>query len=124
MLLGNSDPIRGEMGIVVVCATPILRIKQLRIVERPLHRIERVEQDTLTRRFVHLGMRLLIRRYQYAALRIAQLDQAIKNGQMGYFGRGNCQIKFGTANGGSGWQSLNLQRLIIVADPDFAAQQT
>ena len=88
-----------------------------------MHRIERVDQHGLARRFADLGVGLLVRRHQYAALRVAELDQPVQHGQSGRVGGADRQVELGAANGGGGRQSLNLQQLLVVTDPDFAAQQ-
>ena len=98
------------------------RAAHVGIVERPLHRIERIEQHRLARRFAEFDRGLFVGRDQNAAVRIAEFNQAINDRQLRRIVRMNRQIKLGAANGGGGGYGLDVQRFAAVAHPDFTVQ--
>ncbi|MFZ1641887.1 MAG: hypothetical protein WAV07_10770 [Candidatus Contendobacter sp.] len=87
-----------------------------------MHRIERIEQHGLARRFSHPDGGLFIGRHQRATLRIAEFDQSGEDGQPRRVAGTDREVKLGAPDGGSRRHGLDFQRFAAVAHPDFAAQ--
>ena len=119
MGLGGLGPVAGGLRITDRRGGGADRV---RIVQRPLHRIERIEQDGLARRLTELDGGLFAGRHQHAALRVAELDQAAEHSQSSRIARLDCEGEFGASDGGGGRDGLEVQRFAAVAHPNFAVQ--
>ena len=115
-------PIGGGCGIIPARPGALLgTARQVRIVERPLHRIERFDQHGLARCGADRGLGLFVGRHQDQTPWIAEFDQAGEDGQPRRVVGADGEVELGAPDGGGRWHGLHLQ-WFAAAHPKFAAQ--